>query len=74
MTQVQESKENQAMGSLKLFLLPENVDLHAKILIYMTVHLNFLLWVVNFEYNQSFVKENRSTPVCLNLSLSELNL
>ena len=38
------NKENRAMGVLNLFWLSENVDLHAKYLIYMPVPLNMLLW------------------------------
>ena len=35
------------MGALKFFWSSENVDIHAKYLIYMAVPLNLLLWGVN---------------------------
>ena len=38
------NKANQIMGALKFFWSSENVDIHAKYLIYMAVPLNLLLW------------------------------
>ena len=35
-------KTNQAMGALRFFWISENVDLHAKYLIYMTAPPNFI--------------------------------
>ena len=37
-------KANQIMGALKFFWSSENVDIHAKYLIYIAVPLNLLLW------------------------------
>lgn len=37
-------KTNQAMGALRFFWISENVDLHAKYLIYMNAPPNFLFW------------------------------